>query len=279
MPDPHSSSSAPWLGLVIGNTRLHWGLFQGEKLIEAWHTPHLEPSAAEQLRQQQFAANAWQQLLPVTTESLPLPFLNTVTSPLALYCVSVAPSQTALWERYAHFQEIQLRDLPLENSYPTLGIDRALNLLEAADCYGWPMLVIDAGTALTFTAGDRGQLVGGAILPGLSTQFAAIAQHAAALPVLTMPQKMPLRWSTNTPDAIRSGIIYGALATLQDFCKTWRSQYPNGQAVLTGGDAAQLLAWLGHQGEISWLHHEPNLTLKGLGWAQRYNQPATDYSS
>lgn len=45
------------------------------------------------------------------------------------------------------------------------------------------ILVIDAGTALTFTAADADQrLVGGAILPGLGLQRSSLAQKTATLP-------------------------------------------------------------------------------------------------
>lgn len=252
MPDRQSSAplNDPWLGLVIGNTRLHWASFRGTRLEAVWHTPHGSAEIAQRLIQQQFAATAWQ--------SLPLPFqastkLSTLggqkNSPqeppsIALYCASVVPPQTALWAHYPGFHAVHLDALPLANLYPTLGIDRALNLLGGGDRYGWPILVVDAGTALTFTTGDAGRLLGGAILPGLSTQFAALAQNTVTLPAIQAQSALPPRWSANTPDAVRSGIIYGLLATLQDFLQVWYAQYPQGQAVLTGGDAPQISAWL-----------------------------------
>ena len=50
---------------------------------------------------------------------------------------------------------------------------------------GFPMLVIDAGTALTFTGADANQcLVGGAILPGLRLQLASLGQKTGQLPLL-----------------------------------------------------------------------------------------------
>ena len=86
---------------------------------------------------------------------------------------SVVPSQTALWQIYPNVHIINLDQIPLQGVYPTLGIDRALALWGAGKTWGFPMLVIDAGTAMTFTGADANQcLVGGAILPGLGLQFA-----------------------------------------------------------------------------------------------------------
>ncbi|HEY9889978.1 MAG TPA: type III pantothenate kinase, partial [Candidatus Obscuribacterales bacterium] len=150
-----------WLGLVVGNTRLHWGLFHGDTLTGGWHTPHLPPATVTALWQQQFAPAAWgaaAAAIPPLPPGVPLP----------LWVASVVPSQTALWQAYPDFHAITLGDLPLGNLYPTLGIDRALNLVGAGDRYGWPILVIDAGTALTFTAGTAQGLIGGAILPGFA---------------------------------------------------------------------------------------------------------------
>lgn len=34
--------SKNWLGLVIGNSRLHWAWFSGDELKLSWHSSHLE---------------------------------------------------------------------------------------------------------------------------------------------------------------------------------------------------------------------------------------------
>jgi len=65
------------------------------------------------------------------------------------FCCS---SQTALWQTYPDVHVITLNQVP--PVYPTLGIDRALALWGAGETWGWPMLVIDAGTALTLTGAD-----------------------------------------------------------------------------------------------------------------------------
>ena len=271
MPDhaPLERLDAPWLALVIGNTRLHWARFQGHHIVAAWHTSHLSPNIAEMLIQQQFSAKAWQTvttLIPMDLSPLNWPQTERLhgNQPMALYCASVVPQQTTLWQTYLHFHEVRLTHLALANAYPTLGIDRALNVLGGGDRYGWPILVIDAGTALTFTAGNAGRLIGGAILPGLSTQFATLSQHTVTLPAIQAQPSMPPRWSTTTANAIRSGIIYGMLATIRDFLRAWHTQYPGGQAVLTGGDAYQIGKWLISPPAPLTLYQDPDLTFWGL---------------
>lgn len=245
---PLTSDQATWLGLIVGNTRLHWALFQGLEILKVWHTRHYLADEAKHLIAQRFAPAAWRSPTPYPQKSIGVPaqlaVIADVSPSLPLYCASVVPAQTELWQSYPGFRAVRLEDLPLGNLYPTLGVDRALNLLGAGDRYGWPILVIDAGTALTFTAGDADGLIGGAILPGFGTQFNSLTTQTAALPAISLSATLPPRWSANTPDAIRSGIIHGLLATVQDFLQAWYREYPDGQAILTGGDAAQLYEWL-----------------------------------
>lgn len=272
---------APWLGLVIGNTRLHWGLFHQQRLQEVWHTTHITAAQAIELMQQNFAIPAWRSLIddqPGASEiAAALGAIAADAAPLSLYCASVVPTQTALWRAYSNFREVILSEVPLANLYITLGIDRALNLLGAGDFIGWPVLVIDAGTALTFTAGSTGRFIGGAILPGLTTQFSTLAHQTATLPATRPEKTLPPRWAVNTADALRSGIVYGTLATITAYVQAWRQEHPNGKVVLTGGDGAQLCQWYQQRQSLADITLEPHLTFWGLGCWRRY-QLTTDYS-
>ena len=57
------------------------------------------------------------------------------------------------------------------------------------------MMVVDCGSAMTFTAGDeRGKLAGGAILPGVRLQLAALGTSTAQLPSgIVLPAELPPR--------------------------------------------------------------------------------------
>lgn len=265
--------NAPWLALVVGNTRLHWAGFRAGQIQAVCHTPPLTAAQVNQLIQAMGTPRAWVALFAQQVDSdhfqtFLATWEETARSPIDLYCASVVPEQTALWRLYPGFHEVQLADLPLQNQYPTLGIDRALNLLGAGDRYGWPVLVIDAGTALTFTAGTSNgassHLLGGAILPGLALQFNALHRATAALPELSMPSALPLRWSTDTVSAIQSGVVLGALATIRDFIAHWHRQEPSGKVVLTGGDGPDLFNWLSTARSLSELSQDANLMFWGL---------------
>jgi type III pantothenate kinase len=155
------------------------------------------------------------------------------------------PEQTALWQSYPDVQIITLDRLPLQGLYPSLGIDRALALLGAGTQLGWPILVIDAGTALTFTGADVNRhLVGGAILPGLGLQLSSLKQKTAGLPLVSLPDNLPWRWAADTAGAIESGVVRGVVAAVKDFIEDWRSLFPDSKIALTGGDRTLLLKYL-----------------------------------
>ncbi|MEM6450695.1 MAG: type III pantothenate kinase [Cyanobacteria bacterium P01_D01_bin.105] len=227
-------TSAVWMSLMIGNTRLHWGLFDGHTLIAVRHTPHLvRVNDIQTLIDNGFSYADGQR-------------------PQSLWVASVVPEQTALClQATIDCHVVQCSQVPLADVYPTLGIDRAINLLGAKDRIGWPVLVIDAGTALTFTAGAQrngeAAIYGGTILPGIRLQGAALRTGTASLEeaiahsqIAFQQSDLPPRWARDTSGAIASGLIYGTVATLVDTLTDWWQLFPKGSAVLTGGDGAQL---------------------------------------
>ena len=240
-----------WLALNIGNSRLHWAWFVGETLQQAWDTDHL-PSAVVEL--QRWHTQKWlAEILPHNhyTNDLcafaPLREQNSKLT-LSLYLTSVVPNQAALWQTYPNVHVITIDQLPLQGLYPTLGIDRALALWGAGENWGWPMLTIDAGTALTFTGADaERRLVGGAILPGLGLQVKLLAQETAALPLVNTLDLLPPRWALNTQTAIQSGILYTLVAGIKDFVEAWLEEFPGSRITLTGGDRTLLLNCLRSQ--------------------------------
>lgn len=279
-----------WLGLMIGNSRLHWAYCSqddSERLIQqTWDCQHLvkAPIPTGQRRVTLLS-------VPLTDplHSLPpkLRGLLTEQPPIPLLVASVVPDQTQYWQTYANIKLITLKDMPLANLYPTLGIDRALAVLGVWHNHQTSALVIDGGTALTLTGVDTdGRLIGGAILPGLGVQLRSLHQQTAALPdtstdtALAGLSLLP-RWQTNTTDAIRSGVWYSLLAGVQDFIRDWLSQYPDSDIVFTGGDGGRL--WDALKGVIHAKHrqtsasppsrilYDPHVIFKGM--AALWNDP------
>jgi type III pantothenate kinase len=244
-----------WLSLVIGNSRLHWAWWQQSQLQATWHSPHGGP--AEGLGDPPPTLAAY--LADRSWQDLPL------------YWASVVPDLTALWQSQG--LEIALHRVPLGNLYPTLGIDRALAAYGAGEKYGYPVLVIDGGTAITLTGLDaQRQLVGGAIWPGLALQRRSLATSTGQLPAASWPAEPPSRWSRETIGAIQSGIFYATGAGLRDFGADWQRQFPQSRILVTGGDGELLTNLLQAKGfpsgnapqtELA-ATYDPNLAWWGL---------------
>ena len=258
----------PYLALMIGNSRLHWGLFTNRGLELTWDTNYFATSTIHQLGQ----SPTPEKLSSIIFDSNFLPgYLSTTLAgylPQNLFIASVVPSQTELWREYANARIITLEQIPLQGLYSTLGIDRALALWGAGKMWGFPILVIDGGTALTFTGANiHNRLIGGAILPGLGLQIATLADKTGQLPHINLPQKLPQRYAKNTQEAIQSGIIYTMVAGMKDFMETWWRDFPQSKVVITGGDCQILVHYLQLQFPAIAKHLivEPNLIFMGMG--------------
>jgi type III pantothenate kinase len=229
-----------WLSLAIGNSRLHWAWFQGNDLRQTWDTSHFDAATIQWLILSRFNFSRHPELLP---KGIVLPNWS---APPDLWIASVVPQQMPFWQQYMQAKTLSLKDIPLKNTYPTLGLDRALALWGAIQPDGGPVLVIDGGTALTLTAADKSNaLLGGAIFPGVRSLFQTLKQSTAALPLLeNLPTRLPDRWSRNMPESMQSGVLYMLTAGLQDFIDDWQTRYPQAPIVLTGGDATLIHQWL-----------------------------------
>lgn len=216
------------LALIIGNSRLHWGCFYQNQLLQTWHSPYLE-----------------QPVIGLPTHLFPADVAQLLAEPVSVYLVSVVAEQTKLWETYPHKIIITREEIPLRNTYATLGSDRALCAYGAGETYGYPVLVIDGGTALTYTAvGKQRDFLGGAILPGLRLQLRALGQQTAALPEITVPNTLPPLWASATVSAIASGIIHTLISGIDHYVTAWRKKQSDAVVILTGGDAIRLHRYL-----------------------------------
>ncbi|MEO0801283.1 MAG: type III pantothenate kinase [Cyanobacteria bacterium J06642_2] len=235
----NTDSAAGWLAVAVGNSRILWGQYTGDKLRE-WGRLDIASNVE------------FERYLRAACDRICLASVGDVTAALTL------------WPALSCARQLDLNDVPLANTYATLGLDRALAVVGAARKQGWPVLVVDGGTALTLTAVDElGAFAGGAIVPGLRLQRQSLFASTAALPTVRedVLTAWPIpRWACETEAAIQSGIIYGAIATIRAFCQDWRFRYPDGSIVFTGGDGE----FLHYVADIPHSNVEPTLVLQGM---------------
>ena len=100
---------------------------------------------------------------------------------------------------------------------------------------GMDLLVIDAGTAITYEVIEAsGTFVGGNISPGMSTRFKALHAFTKKLPLLNEPEDV-LFIGNDTESAIQSGVVNGIIFEMDGYIDSLRIKYPSLLVFLTGG--------------------------------------------
>jgi type III pantothenate kinase len=144
----------------------------------------------------------------------------------------------------------------------SIGADRLANAAAVAELYGYPAIVVDFGTAVTFdVVSERRAYVGGVIAPGLEAMTNFLYQRTALLPKLSL--KEPKRAvGRSTIEAMRSGAVFGYRGLVREILGQIRAeQFPRKRVIVvaTGGYARLIAEGLP---DIRAIHR--HLTLEGL---------------
>lgn len=159
-----------------------------------------------------------------------------------------------------------------ESALHEIGTDLICDAVSAWNHYRSSCIVVDFGTALTFTAiGDTGDIRGVAIAPGLGTALNALFRDTAQLPSVPL-EVPPSSLGTNTIHSIQAGVVLGYQGLVEslvariradlkaenrpDFTRTNNREAP---VVATGGLASVLSPVTAIFDRV-----DPMLTLEGL---------------
>ena len=164
--------------------------------------------------------------------------------------------------RPSHFLSCDSR-LGVGIDYPSprqIGADRLANAAGAVAYYGYPCIVVDFGTAVTFDViGPERTYLGGAIAPGLASMGDYLARNTALLPAIE-PHEPKHAIGTSTVEAMHSGAVYGYRGMVKEILAKLEEEMGRRPTVVaTGGDAA-LIA----RGVPRIAHVAPDITLNGL---------------
>ena len=150
-----------------------------------------------------------------------------------------------------------------------LGEDRVICCAYTLQKYTPPFVVIDCGTATTINVvNNKGEFLGGAILPGLLTGLNALQQNTAQLPLIEeIVGNIPIL-GTNTKENLKSGAVIGISCALEGFLQRINeilqieNQLKNQikvNVIVTGGHAPVILPYCRFD-----YFHEPDLLMEGL---------------
>lgn len=252
------------LAVDIGNTEITLGLFTGDRLTAHWRLTTVTKRTSDEwtaaftsfLMQ---AGHSTHEVRSIVYASV----APTVTGPLVegvRQAVGTAP--TAVGPESSLPITLDVED-PM-----SVGADRVVNTLAAAELYRRDTIIVDFGTATTFDCiTGSGRFVGGVIAPGVQTAAEYLTRKTAKLPAteLVPPERVIGR---RTEDCIRSGVLFGSADAVDGIVKRIKAEW-SGEAtpfvVATGGLAAHV-APLSQEVEKV----EPNLTLVGLMFAARH---------
>jgi len=151
--------------------------------------------------------------------------------------------------------------LNIRTDHPSeVGADLVADAVAAYDRFRESCIVVDFGTATTFTAvASPGVLLGVAIAPGLGTAARSLAEHAAQLP--QVPLVVPkAALGKNTLEAMQSGLVFGYVGLVRELIRRLGAELGGEPQVIATGGHATLIAPL--VSEIQAV--DPWLTLEGL---------------
>lgn len=245
------------MAIDIGNTQVVMGVFSGGEMTASWRIATQPQRTADECWAQTLAMfQAWGLSAGEITDAA---------------ISSVAPAVTSTFRRMiADWMEIgdpyilrpEEYDL-IEIKYDqprAVGADRICNAVAGYELYGGPLVIVDFGTATTFDVVDeKGNYLGGAIMPGLETSTAELFKKAARL------FKVGLRFpetviGQTTETSIQAGIMYGAIDSVDGMVRRiWRELGQECKVIATGGLAPVIVKKSETVSETV-----PFLVLKGL---------------
>lgn len=151
--------------------------------------------------------------------------------------------------------------IPLEILNPyEIGTDLVANAAAAFARFHQTCVVVDFGTALTFTTvSGQGKILGVSIAPGLKTAIRSLSQNTAKL--FDVPLEIPpSALGTTTITAIQSGIIGGYEGLVRNVVTKIRQELNEECPAIATGGLSSIITPL----KEFFFAVEPNLTLDGL---------------
>ena len=226
------------LAIDIGNTNIVFGCFDGEEIL-------------------------FRERAATSHRSTDLEYANIMLAALKLHNIdakeitgaaisSVVPSVTAIMKKAVE----KLADVKvmvvgpgiktglsiLIDNPAQLGSDLVVGAVASMNEYPLPLIVIDLGTATTFSViNEKKDFIGGIIMTGMAVSSDALTNKTAQLPRIAFeaPKKVI---GTNTVDSMKSGIMFGTASTIDGMIERIEAELGQRCTVIaTGGLAGTVI--------------------------------------
>ncbi len=236
------------LALDFGNTRIKWGVFDENRLVDSGHFENQPTDLFLQILKNHSIR-----------KSMFLSTRNGAAEWLSAWLPNMSVQQ---WTDETRIP-IQVKYHP-SNS---LGKDRLAAAIGARGLFpGKSLLVIDMGTCITLDlVSAAGTFLGGNISPGISMRLRSFHTFTARLPLIEA--SLPLNeFGDSTSSAMQNGAVRGALMEIKSWIQLAQNQCENLQVVFTGGDVHFFEKFTNNQ-----IFANPNLVRFGVNEIIRYN--------
>ena len=247
----------------IGNTETVIGLFESGELLDHWRISTLSDRTVDELG---LLVRGLLRESGFPLEGIRAASIGSVVPPVTHAVVEMCERHLGV-----HVLVVDARSpLPIRldvDEPMTVGADRIVNTLAAAEMYKQDTIAVDLGTATTFDCITAdGVFIGGIIAPGVRTAAETLVRRTAKLPRVDL-EKPAHAIGRRTETCMRSGIFFGAVDSIDGAVRRIKEEWrkPEALVVATGG-LAQLIG--PHCRTVDRI--EPFLTLYGLDKAYRY---------
>lgn len=140
-----------------------------------------------------------------------------------------------------------------------LGADLLVGAVSAVTKYGYPIIIIDMGTATTLSVVNKNQeFIGGIIIPGVLSSTASLVKSTSKLEEVRFDKPKHLV-GKNTVNSIQSGMLYGTSSMLDGLIRKVKNEIGDAKVILTGGIANRIQPFLEEE-----VIYDDNLILEGL---------------
>lgn len=193
------------LAIDVGNTNIKYGIFDGKDLRASFRVASSRSQTADEYGVTLLNLLGTEGIKTSDLEGVILssvvPSLNYTVEHMCTYYLGIQPHVVGPGTRTG----LNLRtDDPRE-----VGADRVADAVAAVRKYGGPVVVVDFGTATTFTVvSERAEVIGGVIAPGIKGSLDSLVAGAAKLPRIELEDPGSVL-AKNTVTNMQAGIIYG----------------------------------------------------------------------
>ena len=246
------------LVIDIGNTNIVAGLFHGNDLVQDWRF-YTDPRRTDDeygstLRSLFRDSGIAPGTIEKTIISSVVPNLNDTF----VRMIEKVTGRPPLVLGPSLYDRLPVR-VP-DSAIHEIGTDLVCDAVAAFLTYKTACIVIDFGTALTFTAVDAtGAIRGVAIAPGLGTAVKALFRDTAQLPSVPL-EVPPSSLATNTIHSIQAGVVLGYQGLVESLvARMKRDLGTEATTIATGG-----LSFVLEEVTPVFDHVDAMLTLRGL---------------